>query len=160
MTPLATVLTVVVAVGAGAVGGVFFAYSTFTMSALARLAPADGAAAMQSINREAPRAPLMGLMFGTAAAGVALAVTAALNLEDAASAFQLIAVAIYLLGVIVVTGAYHVPRNNRLRDVDTASPEGIRYWSTYLREWVRMNHIRTLAPLATAALLAIALQIG
>ena len=62
MSPLATFLTVVVAVGAGAVGGVFFAYSTFTMSALARLAPTDGAAAMQSINREAPRAPLMALM--------------------------------------------------------------------------------------------------
>ena len=160
MSPLATILTVVVAVGAGAVGGVFFAYSTFTMSALARLAPAEGAAAMQSINREAPRAPLMALMFGTAAAGVALAVVAVANLGEAASAYQLTAVAVYLVGVVVVTGVYHVPRNNRLRDLAPDSPEGVAYWATYMREWVRMNHVRTVAPLATAALLAVALQVG
>ena len=36
--------------GCGLVAGVFFAFSAFVMSALARLQPAQGIAAMQSIN--------------------------------------------------------------------------------------------------------------
>ena len=159
MSPLLRTLTIVAALGAGTVAGVFFAYSTFTMSALKRLAPASGAAAMQSINREAPRPPLMLLMFGTAAASVAVAIPAALNLGEAASIYQLLAAAIYLVGVMAMTGTYHVPRNNRLGELDPASEEGIAYWTTYLREWVRMNHVRTVAPLVAAALYTIALQV-
>ena len=45
-TPLALLLCV----AAGTVGGVFFAFSTFVMKALARLPHAQAIAAMQSIN--------------------------------------------------------------------------------------------------------------
>src|SRR5215203_2738800 len=45
-----TGLTAVMALGAGLVGGVFHAFSTFIMSALARIRPSQGIAAMQSIN--------------------------------------------------------------------------------------------------------------
>jgi uncharacterized membrane protein len=37
------------ALGCGLVAGVFFAFSTFVMNALTRLAPKEGIAAMQSI---------------------------------------------------------------------------------------------------------------
>ena len=43
-------LTVVAALGCGLNAGVFFAFSSFVMKALARLQPALGIAAMQSIN--------------------------------------------------------------------------------------------------------------
>jgi len=53
MRPLSTkiddpilVLTLVAALGCGLVSGIFFAFSTFIMKALARLAPAHGIAAM------------------------------------------------------------------------------------------------------------------
>ena len=44
------VLTLISAVGAGLLAGFFFAFSTCVMKALARLPPAQGIAAMQSIN--------------------------------------------------------------------------------------------------------------
>lgn len=160
MSVAVLILTVAAALGAGAVSGVFFAYSTFTMSALRRLAPASGVAAMQSINREAPRAPLMTLMFGTAAASLALAVVAALDPGEPSSAYLLLGAAIYLIGVVAITAAYHVPRNDRLGALDPESAEGVAYWGVYLREWVRMNHVRTLAPLVAAALYVTALQVG
>jgi hypothetical protein len=43
-------LTLVSVLGCGLIGGVFFAFSTFVMKALASLPPAQGIAAMQSIN--------------------------------------------------------------------------------------------------------------
>ena len=43
-------LTLVTALGCGTIAGVFFAFSTFVMKALARLPPEEGIAAMQSIN--------------------------------------------------------------------------------------------------------------
>ncbi len=160
MSAVVLLLTVAAALGAGAVSGVFFAYSTFTMSALRRLAPASGAAAMQSINREAPRAPLMMLMFGTAAASLALGVVAALDPGEPSSVYLLLAAALYLIGVVAVTVAYHVPRNDRLGALDPESAQGIAYWGVYLREWVRMNHVRTLASLVAAVLYVTALQVG
>ena len=160
MSPFPETLTIVSAVGAAMAAGTFFAYSTFTMTGLERLTPAQGAAAMQAINKEAPASPLfMLLLFGTGAACLALMVYAARHLDDAASLYQLIAGAIYLVGVVVVTGTYHVPRNNKLDRLDPNSPEGARYWAIYLNEWVRMNHVRTIAPLVAAVLLIIALRV-
>ena len=46
MTPL----VYATAIGAALVAGIFYAFSTFVMQALGRLAPRDGIAAMQSIN--------------------------------------------------------------------------------------------------------------
>jgi uncharacterized membrane protein len=46
-------LKIVSAFGCALIAGVFFAFSTFVMSALARLQPAMGIAAMQSINIKA-----------------------------------------------------------------------------------------------------------
>ena len=54
MTLFAQTMTIVCAVGAGTVAGAFFTFSTFTMNGLKRLAPEQGAAAMQAINKEAP----------------------------------------------------------------------------------------------------------
>lgn len=157
MSEAVETLTIAALVGAGLNAGVFFSYSTFTMQGLKRLAPARGAEAMQEINREAPKPPLMALMFGTAVLNIALIVNALSDTDAAAVPYQLAAAVLYLLGVIFMTGLYHVPRNNRLDRLDASSPEGVAYWATYLREWVRMNHVRTLAPLATTVLLALSL---
>ena len=59
------------AVGAGLNGGVFFAFSTFVMRALARLPVSGGMSAMQAINREAPSPLFMLLLFGTGILSVA-----------------------------------------------------------------------------------------
>lgn len=153
-------LAIAALVGAGLNSGVFFSFSTFTMSGLKRLNPAAGAAAMQEINREAPKAPLMSLFFGTAIISIALIVSQAGNLDEVAARYQVAAGALFLVGVIMLTGLYHVPRNNKLDRLDATSSQGQRYWEIYSHRWVRMNHVRTIAPAVAAALLAISLVVG
>jgi uncharacterized membrane protein len=66
---LATVL------GCGLIAGVFFAFSAFIMSALARIEPTQGITAMQSINITVINPLFMTALFGTAAACVFLAIS-------------------------------------------------------------------------------------
>ena len=159
MSPFVQALTMLCALGAGAAGGTFFAFSTFTMKGLERLPPAQGAAAMQAINKEAPTPPFMLLLFGTGAAFVVLMVQAALHLDGPGAKLRLAAGILYVVGVVLMTAAYHVPRNNVLDGLDAESAAGIAYWATYLQEWVRMNHVRTIAPLVASLLLMIALRV-
>ncbi len=144
------VLAVVTAVGCGLVGGVFFAFSSFVMPALKRLPPADGIAAMQSINVTAVTPPFMAALFGTAAAALALAVSGAVEGETPAAA----AAALYLVGVIGVTIAANVPLNDRLA---AAQPSDHALWAEYLERWTAWNHVRTVTGLAASALLIVAL---
>ena len=160
MSALANSMTILCAVGAATAAGAFFTFSTFTMAGLRRLAPAQGAAAMQAINEEAPTPAFMLLLFGTGAACLALMIYAAMHFQEPASKYQLIAGALYVVGVVLMTGGYHVPRNNVLAGLDPNSAEGIAYWGVYLKEWVRMNHIRTVAPLVAAVLFSLSLRAG
>ena len=150
-------LAIAALVGTGLNAGVFFSFSTFTMSGLKRLNPAAGAAAMQEINREAPKAPLMSLFFGTAIVSIALIVSEAGNLDEVAARYQVAAGVLFLVGVILLTGVYHVPRNDKLDRLDPESSQGQRYWETYRHQWTRMNHVRTIAPAVAAAFLALSL---
>ncbi len=160
MSPFTQTLTIICAVGAGTTAGAFFTFSNFTMAGLKRLTPAQGAAAMQAINRAAPTPLFMLLLFGTGAACLVLLIYSALHLQDAGSRYRLIACALYIVGVVMLTVGYHVPRNNVLDSLDPNSAEGIAYWAIYLEEWVRMNHVRTIAPLVTAILLTVSLRIA
>lgn len=152
-------LTIAALVGAGLNAGVFFSFSTFTMSGLKRLSPAAGAEAMQEINREAPKAPLMSLFFGTALLSAALLVEGLGSLDQVAARYQVAAGMLFLVGVILVTGLYHVPRNNKLDRLDPESSMGRHYWEVYRRQWTRMNHVRTIAPTITVILLAASLLV-
>jgi uncharacterized membrane protein len=59
-------LALVSALGCGLMAGAFFAFSAFVMNALARLPPAQGIAAMRSINVAAITPAFTGALFGTA----------------------------------------------------------------------------------------------
>ena len=160
MSGVEYVLTVATAVAAATVAGAFFTFSTFTMAGLRRLQPAQGAAAMQAINKEAPTPAFMLLLFGTGVACVVLMVLAARDLADPQATYWLVAGAVYLLGVVIMTIGYHVPRNNRLDAVDPQSDQGVAYWAVYVKEWGRMNHVRTLAPIVSAVLLVLSLGVA
>jgi uncharacterized membrane protein len=153
----ARALTLAAAVGAGVAGGVFFAFSTFVMKALDDLPPADGIAAMQSINRQAPTPWFMTLLFGTAALCAALVVSAIVRWGDASAPYQLAGGLTYV-AAIVLTIAYHVPRNDALARVDPDSDGAAAAWSRYLAEWVPWNHVRTLTSVAAAVLFVLALR--
>jgi uncharacterized membrane protein len=153
------VLTLVAALGCGLNAGVLFAFSSFVMGALARLPSARGIEAMNSINVVAVTPAFMTALFGTAAACVVLAVWGLFTLDEPYGAYLLIGGAVYLFGTIGLTMGYHVPRNNALAATESDGPEGASYWSRYLAEWTRWNHVRVVAALAAAALLTIALTV-
>lgn len=148
---LLTTLALVLCIGAGTVGGVFFAFSTFVMQALAQLPVAGGVNAMQRINVVVLNPAFLGVFMGTAgvaAVGAALAVVTA---GGASAALVLVAGVVYLLGSFAVTLVFNVPRNERLRRLEIDSAEAAAYWPEYVREWTRWNHVRTAASLLSAA---------
>ena len=63
--------------------------------------------------------------------------------------------AMYLIGVIAVTIAYNVPRNNALAATEATSAAAEPVWTRYLMEWTAANHVRTVSGLAAAALLLV-----
>jgi uncharacterized membrane protein len=158
MDGLLVVLTTVAAVGCGLNAGVFFAFSSFVMKALARLQPAQGIAAMQSINLVAVTPAFMAALFGTAAACVALAVWAIADWDDAFSPHLLVGSACYVLGTIGLTIAYHVPRNNALAGVQPQDGKAASRWARYVSEWTRWNHMRAAASLTAAVVFTVSLR--
>jgi uncharacterized membrane protein len=152
------VLTLIAAVGAGLVAGVFFAFSTFIMRALRELPDAQGISAMQAINRAAPSPLFMTALFGSAVVCVALAVSALTRLGEPGARYQLAGSAVYLAGV-VLTIVYHVPRNDALAVVDPAGAGAADMWRQYFTGWTAWNHVRTLTSLAAAVILALALRV-
>lgn len=147
-----TVLIVATAVAAGINAGSFFAFSNFVMQALGRLAPAEGARAMQEINRDAPNPLFMLTLIGGGASGAALALVA-LGSPDAG--WQL-AGGLASSATTVITIGFHVPRNNRLAAVEATSQHGQELWLRYRVTWTRGNHVRTLTSLASLVFLLLA----
>ena len=138
-------LTILGAVGCAAMGGVFFAFSAFVMPALKRLPPSEGLSAMQSINVTAVRPALMTGLFGTAAVCVVLIVRGAMAWGDRRAVLLVVGGAVYLVGVIGLTIAYHVPLNDSLAKLDPQAAASADEWTRYLREWTAANHVRALA---------------
>jgi uncharacterized membrane protein len=118
---------VVAALSCGLMAGVFFAFSAFVMKALARLPPAQGIAAMQAINVAAITPAFMGALFGTPALCLALAVTALLRWGEPGAVWLLVGGLLYLVGAIVVTMAFNVPRNNALGALAADSTDGASF---------------------------------
>src|SRR3712207_2001782 len=96
-------LTLLAALGSGLVGGVFFAFSAFVMRDLARLPPAHGIGAMQSINVVAVTPPFMAAFLGTALACVALAVSSLVRWGEPDAGYGLVGSRFYLVGTVLVT---------------------------------------------------------
>lgn len=160
MPSVTFVIALLLALGSGLAAGVFFAFSTFVMPALGRLPPSEGIAAMQSINVKAINPWFMGALFGTAVVALAAIVAALVDLGEDWAPYLIAGAVLYLVGVIAVTIAFNVPRNNALAALDPASPESAGYWERYLREWTAWNHVRTVAPLIAAGLATVALYVG
>ena len=150
-------LIFIAAIGCGVVAGIFFAFSSFVMAALGRIPAAQGIASMQSINITAINPGFMLVLFGTALLCLALAVLALVSWSQPGSALVVAASLVYLLGCIGVTMIRNVPLNDLLAAAPRDAPETHALWSRYLREWTRWNHVRTVAPAASAVLFTLAL---
>ena len=150
-------LTFGTALGCGLIAGVFFAFSTFVMPALARLPAPQGIAAMQSINVAAITPSFMVALFGAGAACVLLAGTSVFTSPRPGAWYLVAGCVLYVIGTILVTIVFNVPRNDALATADAASAEGARLWASYLTSWTAWNHARAAAALGAAGLLTIAL---
>lgn len=145
-----TVLAVAAAIGSGVIGGVFYAFSTFVMAALARLPAARGVAAMQSINIVVINPWFLGAFFGTGAVCVAIVILAlAAGLRG--WVWLLAGSALYLGGTILVTMLGNVPRNNALARAAADGPDAARAWDHYVPGWTAWNHVRTACAIAASA---------
>jgi uncharacterized membrane protein len=139
------------AIGCGLLGGLFFAFSTFIMTALGRIASASGIAAMNAINEAILRSLFMPLFWGTTVASALLVVLATVCWGEAGAMAMLVGGVVYLLGMFVCTVAIEVPLNNRLK-ADAAKETASATWQRYLVRWTRWNHLRTISCAVACAL--------
>jgi uncharacterized membrane protein len=154
------VLSLVAALGCGLAAGFFFAFSICVMPALGRLPAGQSTRAMQTINVVVINPVFMTALFGTALVCLASIVTALADWDASHGPYLLAGGAAYLLGVIAVTMAANVPRNDALAGLDPAGPEAAGYWPRYLAEWTVWNHVRTVAALIASGLFIAALYVS
>ncbi len=149
-------LKLISVIGCALMAGVFFAFSTFVMNALSRLPPAQGIAAMQSINITAIDPLFMTALFGTAATCLLLIVSTLSKLSQPDAVYLLGGSLLYLIGTVGVTIAFNVPLNNALAIADPTSTQGENLWAKYLTDWTFWNHVRTVTALISTVLFMLA----
>lgn len=154
MHALITILLWFSAIGCGLIAGLYFAFSTFIMTALGRIDQAPGVAAMNSINSVILGSAFMPLFFGTTLASALLTVLALFRWSEPGTVAMLAGGVIYVVGMFVCTVIFNVPLNNELAKVGAAEAA---VWARYLRDWTFWNHVRTLASTAAMVLFIVAL---
>jgi len=145
MNNLVYILTFISILGCGLVAGIFFAFSTFVMRAFARLKPAQGIEAMQSINITVLNPWFLSAFMGTAAVCLLLAISTYWRWDQPGAVYLLAGCLLYLIGTFLVTVVFNVPMNNSLEVVVPASSDASDLWSVYLTKWTFWNHVRTAA---------------
>ena len=155
MSAITTVAVVAALLGSALVGGIFFAFSSFIMKALARVPSEQGIAAMQSINVVVLNRSFLGLFIGTAIVSLLVAALAASSWGASSAPWYLAGALLYLVGTFFVTGFGNVPLNDRLAATAESGPEASRVWASYLDRWTRLNTIRTIAAIAAALMFTV-----
>jgi uncharacterized membrane protein len=145
------------AIGCGLIAGVYFAFSTFIMTSFARLAPAEGIAAMNAINVDIVKSVFMPVFFGTTLAATILAGLVLFRWTGPGSMAVLAGGAIYVIGMLGVTLIFNVPLNDALAAVDPLSAEGASLWAGYVRDWTFWNHVRLIASVSASVLFTVGL---
>lgn len=157
MNTLTTVLVILALVGSALIGGVFFAFSSFIMKALARLPSAQGMASMQSINVVVLNPIFLGVFMGTTVISLLVSILAIWGWEMAAAPYYLIGALFYFVGTFLVTGMGNVPLNNQLAAATVNDPAASDIWQHYLDRWTRFNTIRTVSATVATVMMLIGL---
>ena len=153
------ILIVLTLLGSGLVAGIFYAFSTFVMTALGRLAPENGISAMQAINVAVLNPWFFGAFFGTALGSIVLVILAYLDRGTSAALYLATGGILYLAGSILVTMVFNVPLNNALAATDLKSMDSVTLWGGYRSKWLFWNHVRTASSLAATVCLIFALRV-
>ena len=158
MNPLIPIVTTTAMLGSALVGGVFFAFSSFVMKALARSPYSEGIGAMQSINVVVINPSFLGAFMGTAILSLGVGGLAVIGWSHPSAAYFLGGAILYFAGTFLVTMVGNVPLNNRLAAVSAADPAAAELWQHYLARWTMWNHVRTAAAMAAALLYSLGLM--
>jgi uncharacterized membrane protein len=158
MTSLTTIAALLALLGSALIAGVFFAFSSFIMKALAERPAAEGMAAMQSINVVVLNRSFLGTFMGTAVISVVVAVLAFAAWDQPEAPWHLAGALSYMLGTFLVTAAGNVPLNDRLAAVTAGDADAVRVWEHYLQRWTLLNTVRTIAALAAVLLFTVGLM--
>ena len=132
MNQLIQVVGTIALLGSTLVGGIFFAFSSFIMKALAGVPAAEGIGAMQSINVVVINPSFLGAFFGTAVLSLVAGGLALAGRAHPSASFFLAGALFYLVGTILVTLLGNVPLNNQLATVSATDPGAREVWDRYL----------------------------
>ncbi len=157
MNFIITASAVVALLGSALIAGVFFAFSSFVMKALARVPSNEGIAAMQSINVVVLNPSFLGVFIGTTAISVMVAALAVNSWGAPSAPYFLAGALLYVVGTFLVTGLGNVPLNDQLAAVSATDPAAVALWAHYLARWTLLNTIRTAASAAAALMFTLGL---
>lgn len=152
MTMSFQLLVLLTAWGSAITGGIFYAFSSFVMAALARIPANAGISAMQSINITVINGTFFAVFFGTALLCLAIIALGLMGFGSL-SKWTMIGAGIYLIGTIGVTMILNVPLNDQLAVMDANAAASADVWIAYVRDWSLWNHVRTVAALVAALML-------
>ena len=158
MNQLIPVVGTMALLGSALVGGIFFAFSSFIMKALAGVPSAEGIGAMQSINVVVINPWFLGAFFGTAVLSLVAGGFALAGWGSPSASLFLGGALFYLVGTILVTMLGNVPLNNQLAAVPATDPAARDVWEHYLGRWTMWNHVRTAAAMVAALLYTLGLM--
>lgn len=140
--------------------GLYFVFSSFIMSGLDNITPNQAIAAMQGIN-DAVRTLSFFVTFFLSPIVGAIAIVLCFSARYKSSAILMIlAVAIYILGSIVITFVVNIPLNGNLAalQVNIMSSEAARNsWEVYSASWTGWNTVRALICSISVVLAGLAL---
>lgn len=153
MNSLIIISVITTLVGCALIAGVFFAFSSFIMKALARLPSKEGMAAMQSINVVVLNPVFLGVFMGTAVMSLLIFIISIMNWELPSAAWFLSGALLYIVGTFLVTGIGNVPLNNQLAAIAVTDDTAAAIWQHYLERWTRLNTLRTICAVAATVML-------
>jgi uncharacterized membrane protein len=160
--PLAKALLVLAATTVGLTSGVMFCYQVAIMPGLGQLPDREFIAAFQAIDRSIVN-PIF--VVGSFLGGAVWLVAATAAHRRAARRFRWLAAAsaIYVIGVVGVTLAGHVPMNQRLAQFPVASStdqQAAVARSAFEAPWNDLHVVRTGASVASLLLVCLAMVAG
>jgi uncharacterized membrane protein len=158
MNSLIPLAGTMVLLGSALVGGVFFAFSSFVMKALARVPSSEGIAAMQSINVVVMNPSFLGAFMGTAVLSLGVIGLALVSRSHPSATFFLAGAVFYFVGTFLVTIFGNVPLNDQLAAMSATDPAANDLWEHYLDRWTTWNHVRTVAATVAALLYTLGLM--
>ena len=153
---LAAYVCLALGLSSALVAGVFQSFSDFVMRSLVAARSGTGIEAMQLIYRKVYKTVFLVMLIGLVPLMIGFAIVALATLNRVGRDLILTAAVIHLVAVFGVTMVGNVPMNNRLDRMLSSTEEADSHWHIYGRVWTRLNHVRTIGSVATAACLLLA----